>query len=387
MKILILTQPLLNNYGGILQAYALQTVLKRMGHDVATDSKPYRNTSIIRRIAGVVKRIIFRYILKKNINTSSVFFPFLVSTKVRNTISQHTLRFVEENITTVDFFKGKKSPNVKTVKTYDAIVAGSDQVWRRAYSNVPAHLLDFTEGMNIKRIAYAASFGRDDLSEYTPKLIKHTAKLAKQFDALSVREDSGVFLCKKYWDVDAVHLLDPTLLLNKNDYIHLIEQNKQNISSTQNNLFVYILDRTTEKQQLVDRVASTLNLSAFKILPENISALKDLKELEKYTFPPVTQWLKSFIDAEFVVTDSFHGTVFSIIFNKPFIIIGNKERGMARFSSLLKIFGLENRLISSYVELDNEIISNKIDWNNINNIISARQKDSINFLSDNLTNK
>jgi polysaccharide pyruvyl transferase WcaK-like protein len=384
MKILILTQPLRNNYGGILQAYALQTVLKRMGHDAVTDSKPYINTSVIRRIAGVIKRIIFRYVLRKNINTS-IFFPFFIST-IQRTINLHTLRFVKENMATVDFFRGKSKPNRSGVKTYDAIVVGSDQVWRKLYSDVSAHLLDFTKGMNIKRIAYAASFGKDDLSEYTPKLIKHTAKLAKQFDAISVREDSGVSLCKKYWNVEAIHLLDPTLLLNRNDYIQLIEQDKRNISPVQGNLFIYILDRTAEKQQVVDKISSTLNLSAFEILPGNISILKNLKEkekYEKYIFPPVTQWLQSFIDAEFIVTDSFHGTIFSIIFNKPFIVTGNEERGMARISSVLKIFGLENRLIYPPTELNNEIIYGKIDWNNINNIISDRRKDAINFISDN----
>jgi hypothetical protein len=383
MKILILTQPLYNNYGGILQAYALQTVLKRMGHDVTTDSKPYKNPSIVRRIAGVLKRIIFKYVLRKNISTS-VFFPFLISTKTWNIINQHTLRFVKENISTVDFFKGKRRPKVKAVKTYDAIIVGSDQVWRKQYSDVSAHLLDFTKGMNIKRIAYAASFGKDDLSEYTSELIEYTAKLAKQFDAISVREDSGVSLCKKYWNVEAVHLLDPTLLLDKNDYLQLIEHDSKHVSLYQGDLFVYILDRTTEKQQIVNRISSTLLLSAFEILPEKISSSNNLKELDKYIYHPVTQWLRSFIDAKFIVTDSFHGTVFSIIFNKPFIVIGNKDRGLVRFSSLLRVFNLENRLISSSYKLSNEVILAKINWDNINNILSDKRIESMRFLSDNL---
>jgi polysaccharide pyruvyl transferase WcaK-like protein len=378
MKILILTQSLHNNYGGILQAYALQTVLKKMGHDVTTDSKPHKNTSIIRRAAGVLKRIIFKYVLRKNINTS-VFFPFLVS-RTENIINRHILRFVKENMTTINFFKGKKGTNIETVKAYDTIIVGSDQVWRKQYSNVPAHLLDFTKDMNIKRIAYAASFGMDDLSEYTPKLIKRTAKLAKQFDAISVREDSGVLLCKKYWDVEAIHLLDPTLLLDKNDYMQLVEQDSKCVFPSQGNLFVYILDRTIEKQQIVNRISSTLHLSAFEVLPTSI--LTNLKELDKYTYPPVTQWLQSFMDAKFIVTDSFHGTVFSILFNKPFIAIGNKERGQARFSSLLRTFNLENRLVTSlWNEHINEIILNKIDWNSINRIISYKRKDSIHFLN------
>jgi polysaccharide pyruvyl transferase WcaK-like protein len=382
MKILILTLSLHNNYGGALQAYALQTILKKMGHDVVTDSKPYKNPSIIRRIAGALKRIIFRYILRRDIETS-VFLPFLTSA-ASNVTNKYTLRFVEENMNTIDFFKGKKYPNRRLVKIYDAVIVGSDQVWRKQYSNVSACLLDFTKEMNIKRIAYAASFGTDNFSEYSSGLIKRTAKLARQFDAISVREDSGVSLCKKYWDVDAVHLLDPALLLNTTDYIRLVEQDRKNISPSKGNLFVYILDQITEKQQIVNKISSELHLTPFEILPPKVLFRKDLKELEKYIFPPITQWLQSFMDAKFIITDSFHGTVFSILFNKPFITIGNRERGMARFSSLLKIFGLENRLVSSLHEFNHEIVFNKINWNHINNIISDKRKESIRFLSDNL---
>jgi hypothetical protein len=380
MKILILTQPLCNNYGGLLQAYALQTVLKRMGHDVVTDLKPDRNTSLLRRTAGVIKRAIFKYMLRKKID-SSIFLSFLIM-RIFHTIYRPTLRFVKENIATIDLCKNSKRPTQKSAKGYDAIIVGSDQVWRKLYSDVPLHLLDFTQGLNIKRIAYAASFGTDDFSEYPPELIEYTAQLAKQFDAISVREDSGVSLCKKYWNVDAEHLLDPTLLLDPNDYIQLVKNDSQQPSPSQGNLFVYILDRTAEKQQIVNQVASTLHLSAFEILPEDLSFPTHLKQLDKHTWPPVSQWLQSFIDAEFVVTDSFHGTLFSILFNKPFVVIGNEVRGMARFSSALKTFHLENRLITSFNNNRlNEILPNKIDWNTINHLISSKREDSLRFLN------
>jgi hypothetical protein len=384
MKILILTIPFRNNYGGILQAYALQMVLKKMGHDVVTDLKPYSSASVTRRIAGVLKRIIFKYILRKNINTS-VFLPFLNSKKTWNIINRHTLRFVKGNISTVDLFKGEKRPDIRTIKTYDAIIVGSDQVWRKQYSDIPAYLLNFTQGMSIRRIAYAASFGTDNFSEYSSGLIKCTAKLAKQFDAISVREDSGVSLCEKYWNVDAVHLLDPTFLLNTTDYIRSVKQDSKNISRSQGDLFAYILDQTKEKQQIVNKISSELHLTPFEILPPKVLFREDLKELEKHIFPPITQWVRSFMDAKFIITDSFHGTVFSILFNKPFITIGNQKRGMARFSSLLKTFDLENRLVSSFhYEFSPEIVFNKIDWNNINNTISDKRKESIRFLFDNL---
>jgi exopolysaccharide biosynthesis predicted pyruvyltransferase EpsI len=164
--------------------------------------------------------------------------------------------------------------------------------------------------------------------------------------------------------------------------MQLVEQDSKYVSPSPGNLFVYILDQTIEKQQIVNQISSALHLSAFEVLPKRISSFSNLKELTTHIYLPVTQWLQSFMDAKFVITDSFHGTVFSILFNKPFIVIENKKRGQARFSSLLKTFNLENRLVTlSCNENTNEIILNKIDWNNINGIISCKRKDSILFLN------
>lgn len=101
--------------------------------------------------------------------------------------------------------------------------------------------------------------------------------------------------------------------------------------------------------------------------------------------PKVEQWLKSFRDAEYVVTDSFHGTVFSIIFNKPFITIGNKSRGLARFTSLLSTFGLEHRLISSPNDIDSKLVSASIGWAPVNRIITKERQRSLNYLSRHLS--
>jgi len=106
---------------------------------------------------------------------------------------------------------------------------------------------------------------------------------------------------------------------------------------------------------------------------------KERKGINDCVFPPVEEWIRGFIDAEFVVTDSFHGTVFSILFNKPFVSIGNKGRGLSRFTSLLKMFKLENRLIfnSEYCNLDN---LNSIDWERTNSILRDKREKSLRFL-------
>ena len=127
----------------------------------------------------------------------------------------------------------------------DCIIVGSDQVWRAKYfieqwqTGIEDAFLAFTKGWNIKRIAYAASFGVDTW-EYTPEETMKCREAIKMFDAISVREDSGIDLLKKHLNVDAIQVVDPTLLLTKDDYRTLCETNQTPKSA--GNLLVYILD-------------------------------------------------------------------------------------------------------------------------------------------------
>lgn len=377
MKVLILTQPLGSNYGGIIQAYALQSKLTELGLEVDTNID-FKKRFIIKRILGNLKRFVLRIVLK-------VRYPLVFSDDMKNIYTKNTVRFIKENIKTVNIFNGKNKPDNEIVKNYDAFVVGSDQVWRKSFSDIGMHLLDFTNKLNVLRVSYAASFGLDDLFEYSTKLVKKSAKLARRFDAISVREDSGVDICKKYWGVTARQLIDPTLLLNKSDYIELIEHDADNTILSNGKLFAYILDKSNDKKNILTNVSSKLGLKIFEILPDKPTSKKDFYEnTENYMLPPVTQWLRGFFDANFVVTDSFHGCAFSIIFNKPFIAIGNSARGLTRFVSLLKKFNLDNRLILSTADLSDDLIFSEIDWNMVNGIIKKEQKQSFGFIQGNL---
>ena len=115
------------------------------------------------------------------------------------------------------------------------------------------------------------------------------------------------------------------------------------------------MKRVIYVEPIIEEVAKSLDLMPFKVMPKYQVNKKTIKQIDDCVFPPVTQWLRAFIDAEFVVCDSFHGAVFSIIFNKPFIVIGNKERGLARFSSLLKTYELEDRIIT---DKENNLVVN-----------------------------
>jgi hypothetical protein len=240
----------------------------------------------------------------------------------------------------------------------------------------------------VKKIAYAASFGVNEW-EFTPTQTKKCSTLTKQFNAISVREESAVNLCKKYLNISAIQVLDPTLLLEKEDYIHLIE--KDNIPEKKNLLFSYILDVSDEKTTFIHKIAEKLNLEQVSGMPSNsIHLKKSKKDLSDCIFPMVTEWLAGFRDAKFIITDSFHGMVFSIIFNKPFIVYGNVKRGMERFNSLLNELNLKNRLIHNIQDLNGfgfGELSDNIDWIRVNNKMEEMKRESLRFLISALSTK
>lgn len=197
------------------------------------------------------------------------------------------------------------------------------------------------------------------------------------FDAVSVREENGVKLCKQYFEVDAIHVLDPTMLLDANDYIELFKQ-KQTPKS-RGNLLNYVLDETDEIKNLIQKVASENKMIPFAV--NNPYENDDTKPLNQRIKPSVETWLRGFYDADFVITDSFHACVFSIIFKKQFIVVGNKERGMARFASLLKMFGLEERLVDEKFDIKT---LQPIDYDKVYNLYGQLRERSLHFLSENL---
>ena len=373
MKIGILTQPLGTNYGGILQNYALQTALKKYGFDPFTINHYYPHFSKIMNLASIIKRNVLKYIFRRN-----VILRIKPTKKEAQVISRNIDQFVKRNINlTEKIYKSKK----KIIKKYDfnTYIVGSDQVWRPKYSHyLDNFFLDFLDGNNeIKKITYAASFGVDDW-EYTSEQTIKYSRLAKQFKAISVREESGIELCRKHLDVEAVQVLDPTMLLRKEDYIDLAK--RDNIPERENLLFGYILDNSEEKNVLIEKIIKEFNLKYISGMPSNSFDLKmSKKDLSDCIFMPVTEWIAGFRDAKFVITDSFHGTIFSIIFNKPFIVFSNTNRGKARFMSLLKMFKLEDRLITT-PDFDNKLLH--LDYSEINKTVDKERNKSINYLLD-----
>lgn len=363
MKIAILTQPLWGNYGGILQNYALQTILKRMGHDPYTVC--YYRKPLMPWVTQWLKYIVKILINHPNKKYSPPkFYYYLYGHNSGNG------EFCKKYIQRTNPMRGINS-NAKFISEFDAFIVGSDQVWRPKYNSgeqLDYMFLNFLkDNSKVKKIAYAASFGVDEW-EYSERQTAKYKELINQFNAISVRESSGVDLCAKQLQTEAIQVLDPTLMLCAEDYRSLIPE-EENVC--RGDVCTYILDMTAEKQALIESFCSKNGLTWYAVGTPACNG----------DYPSIESWLVGFANAKYVITDSFHGSVFSVIFKKPFISIGNDARGMSRFNSLLKMFELEDRLIKMTDSLDK--ISTP-DWSVVNEKFKYWQDKSFAFLRDNL---
>lgn len=372
MKIGIFTLPLHTNYGGILQAFALQKVLKELGHEVWLINREQHFKLSLKEAPKVyLRRIIRKYLLFREDAIVFLEREMKIAYPIK---SRNTIRFVNEYI--------QPNLSVKNVKDipinfFEAIVVGSDQIWRPRFnkSGIENSFLDFTRNWSsLRRIAYGVSFGTAEW-EYSKLQTRKCKKLVQRFEAVSVREDSGIDLCRQYLDYQAHLVLDPTMLLDILEYMKLIETHSKN---TNGELFTYVLDINGDKLKGIEKVSQILNYTAFDMnsLCKNVD--------DKVVVAPVEDWLVSLYQAKYILTDSFHGCVFSILFNKPFIAYSNRLRGLSRFQSLLKTFKLEDRLVENSDQITGQKIAAEIDWERTNKILMEQREKSIEFLIANL---
>ena len=227
----------------------------------------------------------------------------------------------------------------------DLFIVGSDQIWNsnlyRAFGEVGC--LDYIFN-DKKKIAFAASFGRDcwhgDQIE-----TQNMSIYLNDFDSISVREQCGVDICRNIFGVKAQRVLDPVFMCDPSVYLELA--NKSNKNLLRNYIAAYILDIDEHKQKLMNQIESELNIpicvmtDAFdeSIFDKNAGGIKPFVDIS------CEDWLKIIICSDFVITDSFHGICFAIIFKKQFIAITNRKRGLVRVTELLARLNLSNQLL------------------------------------------
>lgn len=364
MKIAVVTLPLHTNYGGILQAYALQHTLVQMG-----------NTATMARFSkGPAYRIYHPFVVwLKQKGLMSYRHNYPLTAREHRIVRQNTSQFIDSHIRQTLPVSGRRLSRMG----FDAFVVGSDQVWRHYDTR---YFLDFVPaGSKVLRIAYAPSFGTEKWP-FMPDQTDKVRELAVRFDALSAREDSGVELCRERLGMDVELMPDPTILPGREHWESLASGFTGERCPA---VMSYILDRTATKNAIVEKVCATLSLTENSVMPEASPGRKT--DIRKCIWPPVEQWLAGFADAEFVVTDSFHGTVFALLFNKPFIAICNDGRGAARFHSLLGLFGLGNRLVNDEDEISAKLIRERIDFAKVNGIMEEQRRRALLFLENALS--
>lgn len=371
LKVGILTLPISTNYGGTLQAIALYRLLHVQGYEVVLI---YKKSSLV-----LWKRIIIKILLKIPFHD---FKNFKATYKEKKEKKDFHRDFIAKEILTIseDLYSKKDLALFSKKERFDAVIVGSDQVWRKAYINdkyYKSYFLDFLDGTRVKKIAYAASFGKNYWEGKDD--IEDISKCLKDFSAVSTRELSGVDICKNSFKIDNVkHVLDPTLLMGKEYYLNdIIFKNDTSIIH-RGRLVTYVLDEAEDKKEIINFIQSSLNI-------EYTNHLKGFNcSSAIYTIP---QWLASFAYADMIITDSFHGMVFSIIFEKKFVVIGNASRGLDRFTSLLAMLGLEDRLVFSLRDIKSKVMKD-IDYSIVSKILNLKKQKSYDFLADALnTNK
>lgn len=367
-KIGVLTiLPRNNNYGGILQGYALTTFLKQLGFEVYLISRIKNRPSFKSKLKKFVKEVILR---QKIVDNYSV-------------ISQNMIYFEEKYIQPrTELIQSDREFSLLKKYNFDSVIVGSDQVWRKAFNDdrKANFFLNFIDDSNITKIAYAASFGVNTW-DYNPIETKYYSQLIRSFKAVSVREESGIQLCRENLNIEAKVMIDPTMLLTPSDYTALAEAENEPESSGE--LLYYFLSPDSWKTQILEMATSELEMTKFSVNRISNNSQAPIKD---QIYPTVTAWLKGFKDAQFVVTDSFHGCAFSILFNIPFVVCSNQSGGNARFETLLRTFRLEHRFIHNNQPVQTSILKESINWDFVNSILEDKRKASIEFLTSNILN-
>jgi hypothetical protein len=317
------------NYGGYLQAIALVAHLRKQGHDAVIIKKRPAHTRT-RRFVNLLLTLLpgqnFKSI-RFNAKLQSHILSELKGTILPLSTTCRTTDEVAEAISTGSF---------------ESVIVGSDQVWRMDYiddGSYEAFFLAGVDGKKVCKIAYSASFGRDKFQRV--ELAKHISSLLSDFSAISTREASGAVVCQDLFDINECrHTVDPTLLLSQQDYFDLGLFKERNITSGYT-VVKYILDKDIATQKLLE--------SSIALIDEN-STLIDAAHNGRHSSPSsIRDWLSAIVAGDLIITDSFHGVVFSLIMKRNFVAIINHERGGDRFRSLLGFLDLNHKIVDTSI--------------------------------------
>ena len=332
-KVGIITMHKVVNYGSALQAYALQRVIEKLGYDCEIIDYIYPNAYHLSQYAKIpfwkswilfVIQLLYGFPQKKRIKLFEAFYS----------------RFLKLSPTC---YKSREQLQ-NNPPHYDIYVTGSDQVWNpKSIMEDTNFMLSFVSGREAKKISYAASFATDVIPDKYREIYR---KCLDEYSAISVREWNGVNIIQSLVGKNAELVLDPTLLLKSNDYDVIAQESI--IHMDEPYLLAYLLGYKFNPHPYVDYMVKYLHRkTGYKVVLLNVADTRMWFTPDSVRLRKVgpSEFVYLFKHASLVVTTSFHGTAFSVIYNKPFYALVQSNSQDDRISSLLKLLGLEERLV------------------------------------------
>lgn len=367
MKIGILTYHRSHNYGAVLQAYALKTFLSNQGHDVEfIDYWPnYRK--------GMYDLADFSFIKDKDLN-----FPQKIKRLIRLVLVypgkknryKRFQKFIKHHLGIYGNAKFKTGEEI--TGNYDSTIYGSDQIWRYNHFETfegfdPVYWGEFPKKNKSKKIAYAASMG---IIENTTQNSIYLKTYLRNFNAISVREKELQELLQNFTDKTVAHVLDPVFLLSATQWLKFSSQNQK---SKKKFILFYHLNYSKEAIKLTNKIARRNNYSVIEIRGGVTPFTNPFKY--KQTLGPI-EFINLIFNASFIVSTSFHGVAFSIIFRKKFFALGLKNNSI-RVTSLLEELRIPERYLDN---LENINFSGNINYDLVESLLNKKKENSVRFL-------
>lgn len=374
MNVGILTFHFSDNYGAALQAYALRRWLMEQGHHASFID--YRPAHI--EHGGRLSLPTSPARLKANLKVVYLAVSSFINEHFGNRGQREKfVRFREQFLDVRrDAAPTDNGASLAAAQAYDLIVAGSDQIWSPSqhFGFDPNYFLAFARRYPARKISYAASFGRDRVSASEAAQLP---PLLRNFDAISVREASGVTLVERATGHRPANVPDPTLL--HSDYAELTDRAPP--EHVDPYIFCYGLRSPDNIRQTADLISKQLSCPILS--PHNPH--RRWVEIGDTVHPDPGEWVSLIRNARFVVTNSFHGTVFSLLFKKPFIVAGltgDKAPANARAIHLLRAVGLESRFAPSFSAQNTQaLMAREIDWADVDQRLADLRQAGNAFLS------
>lgn len=368
MKIAVTTLHHVRNYGSLLQTYATQKTFEKLGHSCEIVDFIPRGLTLKYGILTIKSQGNFVKDFARKAVAATTF-----------SVQQSTMiRFLKKNVSlsknTYHTFEDlKNNPPLA-----DAYISGSDQIWNTQNYNLPddvkGYYLQFVPQGKIK-LAYASSIGKDEFSKEEKINVK---EYLKDFKAISVREKSAVDMLSEIGIDNAEHVLDPTLLLSKKEWLEFLGEHKKEKEPF---IFVYNLNRNVNVKQFALQLAKEKNLKIVNF-SDTLDFMRGAKNRIHNT---VYDFLYYLANAEYVVTDSFHGTAFSINLGKQFVSFA-APRFNSRLLSILELFELEDRFLTEF-DGSCDAIYKEIDRNKVEKKLEEERTRCLDFLKNGLENK